>query len=97
MLYVLLQIALEVGKIKNCPRLQIYANKENALSLYKYGFMTQDITSVKSSEQLEILLNEAEKETAANINSFGMIEMELDKKTAESIIESKIKTSKNNE
>lgn len=97
MLYVLLQIALEVGKIKNCPRLQIYANKENALSLYKYGFMTQDITSVKSSEQLEILLNEAEKETAANINSFGMIEMELDKKTAESIIKSKIKTSKNNE
>ena len=80
LLYILFEIAIEIGKYNDCIGLQTYVNYENALDLYKYGFRTQTINEAKSSEQLENILNMAEYTRTLNINSLGMIDMMLMKK-----------------
>lgn len=82
-LNMLVQIALEVGKSKNCEQLQIEADWSERLPMYKIGFRTQDVVFKKSVEEInEIINKEAKNPQTANLNKIGSINMVLTRENA---------------
>lgn len=82
----LFQIALEVGKRQNCPRLQIEADWDEHLPVYEYGFRTQDFTTPKTAAEISRLLERENflnrktsrilsHRTSLNLNKLGSVDM----------------------
>ena len=79
----LVQIALEAGKYKNCAKLQIEADWDEHLSVYKMGFRTQNIVFEKSCDEIKNIIDEEEKNPkTSNLNKIGSIDMVLTKENA---------------
>lgn len=77
-LNMLVQIALEAGKYKNCANLQIEADWDEHLSAYKMGFRTQNITFKKTYDEIKSIISEEEQNPrTANLNKIGSINMVL--------------------
>ena len=76
----LFQIALEAGKLYDCPRLQIEADWEEHLLMYRYGFRTQFYDNPKTAEEIcEIILNEEKNASTINLNKLGSVDMFLER------------------
>ena len=76
----LFQIALEAGKLYDCPRLQIEADWEEHLLMYRYGFRTQFYDNPKTAEEIcKIIENEEKNALSINLNKLGSVDMFLNK------------------
>lgn len=87
LLAALFRIALEAGRGKECPLLQIEADWDEHLSVFRYGFRTQSCPTPKTAEEItRIIENEGAKHKrqkgALNFNKLGSVVMSMEKEDA---------------
>ena len=79
----LIQIALESGKYKNCAKLQLEADWDEHTFVYKQGFRTKNIEYQKTCDEIiEIIKGEEKNPKTSNLNKIGSIDMVLTKEDA---------------